>query len=150
MDVDVVHAGLDLLDARHVVDVAGPARPVPAHQVVLFGVHHVDVLAGDQLGLGDRVILARHQLVLDVLVVQIFEDIDVLGDDLRVVLPADEMQRLGGRRRGAPDESGRRQRCGERRAAFQYRAAAHQILVQPLLSTPRAIPHADPPTCRVV
>ena len=71
VDVDVVHAGLDLLDARQVVDVADPARPVPADQMILLGVHHVDVLAGDQLGLGDRVVLARHQLVLDVLVIEL-------------------------------------------------------------------------------
>ena len=107
VDVDVVHAGLDLLDARQVVDVADPARPVPADQMILLGVHHVDVLAGDQLGLGDRVVLARHQLVLDVLVIELLEDVDVLGDDLRVVLPADEMQRFGRRRRSA---------CGSSRA----------------------------------
>ena len=69
--------------------------------MILLGIHHVDVLAGHQLGLGDRVIFAGHQLVLDILVVELLEDLDVFGDDLRVVLPADEMQRLRGRREGA-------------------------------------------------
>jgi hypothetical protein len=130
---------------RQVLDVADPARPMPADQVILLRVHHVDVLAGDQLGLGDRMILARHQLVIDVLVIQLFEDVDILGHDLRIVLPADEMQGIRRCRQGAADQPGRAQRRRGGEPPFQHRAPAHQIVVQPFLSLVSAMPHVRLP-----
>jgi hypothetical protein len=146
VDVDVVHAGLDLLDARQVVDIADPARPMPADQMILLRVHHVDVLPGDQFGLGNRVVLARHQLVFDVLVIELLEDVDVLGNDLGVVLPPDEMQRFGRRRRSLAHQARGGQRRGCRDASLQDCATAQQVLLHLLLLVPRvALHHAPSP-----
>jgi hypothetical protein len=88
--------------------------------MVLLGIHHVNVLAGDQLGLGDGVVLAGHQLVTDVLVVELLEGLDVLGSDFRMVLPADEAERLS---RGGQRALGESQGRGGGQAAFEHGAA---------------------------
>ena len=69
--------------------------------MILLGIHHVDVLAGHQLGFGDRVVLAGDKFVVDILIVELLEDVDVFGDDLRIILPTDEVQRRRRRREGA-------------------------------------------------
>ena len=130
LDVDRVHLLLDGGHARQVLDVARPAGGVPADEVVLLRVHHVDVLAAHQLGLGDGVVLARDQLVLDVLVVELLEGVDVLGDDLRVVLPADEVQRLGRSRHGTAPESRDGHGRGRREPALQHGPPPRQVAAE--------------------
>ena len=98
--------------------------------MVLLGIHHVDVLAGDQLGFGDGVVLAGHQLVADVLVVELLEDVDVLGDDLRMVLPADEAEGVGRGGQRAPGEAGNGQGRGGGEAALQDGAAIAQVAIE--------------------
>jgi len=99
-----------------------------AMSLVLFGVHHVEVLAADELGFGDRVVFARNQLVRDVLVVELFERVDVLLDNLRVVLPADELERATGRTLGLGRGSAARGwgSGGGRRARWRRRGARVQ------------------------
>ena len=92
---------LDRVDVGQAFEVAGPIGRVPAHNVVFLGIHHVDVLAAGQLGFDHGVIVARNQLIGDVLVVDLLERVDVLVGDLRMILPANEGQGLFRRGEGA-------------------------------------------------
>ena len=118
--------------------------------MILLRIHHVDVLAADQLGLDERVILAGDQLVLDILVVELLEDADILGDDLRVVLPADEMERLGRGGEGAPRQARHREAGRSGQHPFEDPAPTREIATQSRLPGAEITVHApSPPLCRL-
>ncbi len=74
------------------------------------------------------VVVAGHQLVGDVLVVEFLEDVDVLFGDLRLVLPADERDRGRGGRPRRPPEGGSR---SHRSHSLQHTTTRYEKISKP-------------------
>jgi hypothetical protein len=95
--------------------------------VVFLGIHHVDVLAARELRLDHGMIVAGDELVGDSFVVEFLERVDVLIDDFRMILPANEGQGL--RRRG--EGASARERDGwEGRPALQHTSTRDEESVE--------------------
>ena len=126
-DRDRKHRRLDRVDVGQAFEVARPVGRVPARDVILLGIHHVDVLAAGEFRLDDGMVIAGDQFVGDGLVIELFERVDVLLDDLRMILPADEGERLCRRGGGAAA----RERGGrEGGSALQHASAREEESVE--------------------